>query len=73
MNSWLDDKLQKHRLDEKPKESSSTGTVHKFVVKVSIGGTLMQTAVFAENVSRAKKIANKMFGASNVKTIPAKR
>jgi 6-pyruvoyl-tetrahydropterin synthase len=73
MNSWLDDKLQKHRLDEKPKESSSTGSVHKFVVKVSIGGTLMQTAVFAENVSRAKKIANKMFGASNVKTIPVKK
>ena len=73
MNSWIDGELEKHRLDERPKESSSTGTVHKFVVKVSIGGTLMQTAVFAENVSRAKKIANKMFGASNVKTIPVKK
>ncbi len=73
MNSWIDGELEKHRLDEKPKESASTGIVHKFVVKVSIGGTLMQTAVFAENVSRAKKIANKLFGASNVKTIPVKK
>ena len=73
MNSWIADEIEKQRLDEKPKESASTGSVHKFVVKVNIGGTLMQTAVFAENVSRAKKIANKLFGASNVKTIPVKK
>lgn len=70
--SWLDEELSKHRLTERGKESESTGRVYKFTVKVSIDGTLMQTAVFAENISRAKKIANKLYGSNNVKSQPVK-
>ena len=73
MNSWIHDEVEKHRLDEKPKESESTGRVHRFMVKVSLDGTLMQTAVFAENIGRARSIAKKLFGANSVRSQPVKK
>jgi len=71
--NWIVDELKKYQLDEKAKESETTGTVHKFEVKVSLDGTLMKTAVFAENLSRATKIAEKLYGKKNVKSRPVKK
>lgn len=71
--NWLDEELNKRRLVERSKESESTGRVHKWHVKVSIDGTIMQTAIFAENVTRAKKIAKKLFGQRNIKAPPVKQ
>ena len=64
---WLVDELEK-RLDEK----ADTGSLHQFVVRVRIDGTTMKTAVWAENKSRAKKLANHQFGAANVISEPTK-
>lgn len=71
--NWILEELSKRRLDERPKESESTGTVHKFEVKISLDGTLMKSAVFAENLSRATTIAEKIFGKKNIKSRPVKK
>ena len=70
--SWIDDELQKRRLAEK-KDDSSIGTVHKFEARVRIKGVLMKTAIFAENARRARTIAEKLYGESNVRGLPVKK
>ena len=37
------------------------GSIAKYNVKVKIDGTVMWTCVFAENVERARKIANHLY------------
>jgi hypothetical protein len=70
--SWIDDELETRRVDEKTKDSS-TGTAVLFKVTVSLDGTLMQTAVYAENARRAKIIAEKMFGKGKTRGLPVKK
>ena len=70
--SWIDDELQQRRLVEK-KDDSSIGTVHRFVARVRVDGVLMSTAIFAENARRARKIAEKLYGSSNVRGLPVKK
>jgi hypothetical protein len=69
--SWIDDELSKRRLDEK--KSSNIGTVKRFVARVRVDGTLMSTAVFAENQRRARTIAKKLFGDDNVRGMPVEK
>lgn len=73
MMSWIDDEIEKRRLDERGKQSETTGRVHKFEVKVSLDGTTMMTVIFAENIARAKKIAAKLYGQRNIKSQPVKK
>jgi len=70
--SWIDDELGTRRVDEK-KSDSSIGTAHLYKVRVSVKGTLMMTAVYAENVRRAKTIAEKLFGKGNIRGLPTKK
>jgi hypothetical protein len=70
--SWIDDELANHRFDEKKKDSSS-GTAHLYRVRVSVKGTLMVSAVYAENVRRAKSIAEELFGKGNIRGLPVKQ
>ncbi len=70
--SWVDDELSKRRLDEK-KSSSNIGTVKRFVARVRVDGTLMSTAIFAENQRRAKTIAEKLYGKGNVRGLPVEK
>ena len=69
--SWVDDKLAAHRVDEKKKDSS-IGSASLYKVRVEVNGTLMLTAVYAENARRAKIIAEKLFGKGNTRGLPTK-
>ena len=69
--NWIEDELKTRRVDEKKKDSSS-GTAHLHRVRVSVNGTLMVTAVYAENARRAKTIAEKLFGKGTVRGLPVK-
>ena len=69
--NWVQQELHARRLDEKKKDSdSSIGTVKRFIVRVSIKGTIMKTAVFAENFRRARTLAEELYGKGSVKTQP---
>jgi len=70
--TWIDDELKTRRVDEKKSESTS-GTAHRYRVRVSVDGTLMVTAVYAENARRAKTIAEKLFGKGKVRGLPVKK
>ena len=69
--SWLDDELETRRVDEKKKDSS-IGSAKLFKVRISVKGTLMVSAVYAENARRAKTIAEELFGKGNVRGLPVK-
>lgn len=70
--NWIDEELSNRRLDEKEKDSSG-GTAKKFTMRVRLNGTLMTTAVFAENQRRAKTIGEKLFGKGNVRGLPVRK
>lgn len=70
--SWIDDELANHRFDEKKKDTS-VGTASLYRVRVSIKGTLMVSAVYAENPRRAKIIAEELFGKGNIRGLPVKQ
>jgi transposase len=67
--TWIDDELEFRRIDEKKKDSS-IGTAKLFRIRVRVGGTLMVSAVYAENPRRAKKIAEELFGKGNIRGLP---
>ena len=69
--SWIDDALAARRLDEKKKDSS-IGTAHLYKIRVRVHGTLMVSAVYAENARRAKTIAEELFGKGNIRGLPVK-
>ncbi len=69
--TWIDDELDFHRMDEKKKDSS-IGTAHLFRIRVRVKGTLMVSAVYAENARRAKIIAEEVFGKGNIRGLPIK-
>ena len=69
--SWIDDELGTRRVDEKKKDSS-IGSASLYKVRVEVNGTLMLTAVYAENARRAKIIAEKLFGKGKTRGLPTK-
>lgn len=71
--NWIEDELATRRVDEKQKTKSSAGTAHLYKVRVSIKGTMMITAVYAENVRRAKTIAEELFGKGKVRGLPVRK
>lgn len=70
--SWIDDELANRRVDEKTK-SSSTGSASRYQIRIRVKGTLMVSAVYAENPRRAKTIAEELFGKGNVRGLPVKK
>jgi hypothetical protein len=70
--SWVDDELAIHRVDEKKKDSNSIGSASLYKVRVEVDGTLMITAVYAENARRAKTIAETLFGKGKIRGLPVK-
>lgn len=70
--SWIDDELENRRVDEKKKDSS-IGTASLYRIRVSVKGTLMVSAVYAENPRRAKTIAEELFGKGNLRGLPVKQ
>ena len=70
--NWVQKELAARRLDEKSAKTT-TGTVKRFVARVRVDGTLMSTAVFAENARRARTIAEKLFGKNNVRGLPVEK
>ena len=70
--SWIDDELATRRVDEKKKSDSSIGTAKLYKIRVRVHGTLMVSAVYAENPRRAKTIAEKLFGKGNIRGLPTK-
>jgi hypothetical protein len=70
--NWIKNEIDSRRLTEKKKDTEKSGTVSRYVVRVSVNGVTMKTAVFAENFKRARSIAEKLFGKGNVKTQPVK-
>ena len=69
--TWIDDELDSRRMDEKKKDSS-IGTAKLFRIRVRVKGTLMVSAVYAENARRAKTIAEELFGKGNLRGLPVK-
>jgi len=70
--NWIEDELDSRRVDEK-KKRSSTGTAYLYKVRVNVNGTLMLTAVYAENQRRAKSIAEELFGKGKIRGLPVKK
>lgn len=70
--SWIDDELENRRVDEKNK-GSSTGSASRYQVRVRVKGTLMVSAVYAENARRAKMIGEELFGKGNIRGLPVKK
>jgi len=70
--SWIDHELAIRRMDEEKKDSS-IGTASLYRIRVSVKGTLMVSAVYAENPRRAKTIAEKLFGKGNLRGLPVKK
>ncbi len=52
--------------------NEASGKAKKWNVRVKVGGEAMWTAVYAETVDRASKIAKKLFGKNNVIGRPSK-
>jgi len=48
----------------------ATGSIQLYQVRVRVGGTSVLTGVYAESVTRATDIAEKLFGKKNIKTRP---
>ncbi len=69
--TWIDDELDSLRMDEKKKDSS-IGTAKLFRIRVRLKGTLMVSAIYAENPRRAKIIAEELFGKGNIRGLPVK-
>jgi len=54
-------------------EAESTGSIHLYQLRVSVGGTTILTGVYAESIKRATDIAEKLFGKANIKGRPTKK
>lgn len=53
-------------------EADSTGSIRLYQIRVSVGGTTILTGVYAESTKRARDVAEKLFGKTNIKGMPKK-